>query len=182
MEIGGYYPQTNYSLGPRIVFQTLKPRRNSNQTFHSKQIPTLFKVFETKTLEASAIFRTYQGIDADRGTTRPWFGWLGDMAKKSVYIHAYWLPCRNRSLRDISRHAKALGSTLAILWQGNLVWKAGHRSQGFRLLPFDNIVMNPIRELPRPAFTGTVSSRDIKGEPWGGASSVGSRAENQADK
>lgn len=156
-------------LGTENCFPTLKQmefiwarQRKLHQTYHSKHIPTLFKALEKNTLEASAILCTIkelilieEQLNLDSNDLVTW-------SLKNVYMPVL----RKLKLARYLEACKALGSPFAILWERNLSWKAGYRSRGFRFCLL--IIVNPIKELPRPAFTGAVSSRDIRGEPWGG--------------
>lgn len=169
MEIRGLLSTNKLLLGTENCLPTLKQMeliwarpKKLHQTCHSKHIPTLFKALETKTLEASVILRPIkelilieEQLDLDSND-------LVTRSLKNVYMPAL----RKLNLARYFEAYEALGSPFAILWEGNLVWRAGHGSQGFRFCLL--IIVNPIRELPRPAFTGAVSLRDIRGEPWGG--------------
>ncbi len=165
MEIEGYYPQTSYSLGPRIVFQPWSKwnsyelaRGNSTRliTPNTSQLCSKhWKKLHWKQVLFFVLSRNWFWLNLDSNDLVTW-------SLKNFYMPVL-------RILKLARHleaCKALGSPFAILWERNLLWKAGYRSRGFRFCLL--IIVNPIKELPRPAFTGAVSSRDIRGEPWGG--------------
>lgn len=140
MEIEGYYPQTSYSLGPRIVFQpwskwsSYELARGYSTRLITPNTSQLCSKHWKKYIGSRCYSLYYQGTDSDRGTTWPWFEWLGDMVSKEC-LHACLAEAEACA---IPRGMQSSGESFRLTVGTKSVVKSRIQIAGFPILPLDN--------------------------------------------